>query len=194
MVVAASYGRLWTAGFGWRDVIGRGSDRAAGSLTPLDSLEYGPHRDAIRTARNDRSAVVALVQRWPKSERARVGTVTPVIDQLIARASETARQLYALERQVEPGPEEIARRISATQSEPPSPGRTQRLALLERRRATIAALLDRQGAIAAALAAELAGVAALRNAMERVSAGGVGELEHALAGATALAGREPGAS
>jgi len=188
MVVAASYGRLWTAGFGWGDVFGRGAGRAAGALTPLDSLEYGPHRDAIRTARTDRSAVVALVQRWPKSERARVGAVTPVIDQLIARASETARQLYALERQVDPGPEEIARRIAATQSEPPSPGRTQRLALLERRRATIAQLLGRHAAISAALAAELAGVAALRNAMDRVSAGGVGELERALTAAEALGG------
>ncbi|HEY6808771.1 MAG TPA: serine/threonine-protein kinase [Gemmatimonadales bacterium] len=191
MVVAAAYGRLWTAGFGWADVFGRRGARAGGALTPLDSLEYGPHRDAIRTARNDRSAVVALVQRWPKAERPRVAAVTPALDQLVARAGDTARQLYALERQVDPGPEEIARRITATQSEPPSPGRTQRLALLERRRVTIAGLLDRQAAIAAALAAELAAVAGLRTAMERVSAGGSGEVEAldaALAAAAALGG------
>ncbi|HXH63615.1 MAG TPA: protein kinase, partial [Gemmatimonadales bacterium] len=193
MIVAAAYGRLWTAGFAWGDVFGRGAGRAAGSLTPLDSLEYGPHRDAIRTARNDRSAVVALVQRWPKSERARVSAVTPVLDQLIARASDTARQLYALERQVDPGPEEIARRIAATASEPASPGRTQRLAVLERRRATIAQLLERHEATTTALAAELGGIAALRQAMERVSAGGpkeANELDAALGAAAALGGSE----
>ncbi|HMG17108.1 MAG TPA: hypothetical protein VK573_00180, partial [Gemmatimonadales bacterium] len=76
-------------------------------------------------------------------------------------------QLYALERQIEPGPEEIERRVAATEGEPPSPGRAQRLAVLERRRDTVRALAVRRDQSAEALTRTLTTLARLRAAVER---------------------------
>jgi hypothetical protein len=84
----------------------------------------------------------------------------------LAHAAASARQLLALERQIEPGPEEIARRVAAAEGEPPSPGRAQRLAVLERRRDAVRALLTRRDGMAALLTRTLTALARLRAAVE----------------------------
>jgi len=179
-VAAAHYGRLWTAGYGWRDVVLREGSPSA-TNTPLDSAEFGPHREAIRAARGDRAALRAVVERVPRAERAPLETAIAVSDALVAQAAEIARQLFALERQIEPGVDEIERRLAATRSETESPGRAQRLGVLERRRDTIRGLVARRGEVAGLLAGHLGTLGRLRAAVER--AGEVG----AAAGGDALA-------
>src|ERR1051326_1937219 len=76
-------------------------------------------------------------------------------------------RLYGLERQIDPGPEEIERRLAATESEPSSPGRAQRLAVLERRRDAVRALARRRDALAATLTTTLTALASLRAAIEQ---------------------------
>ena len=168
-VLAAHYGRLWTAGYGWRDVFARGP--GAGGRVPspisLDSAEFGPHYAAIQQARNDRAAMLAVAQRAPKAERRVVAAGLPTVDALLGRAADTARQLATLERQLDPGPEEIERRLGATRAEPPSPGREQRLAVLERRREAVRALEARRARIARHLADELGAIGRLRAGVER---------------------------
>jgi len=50
----------------------------------------------------------------------------------------TAVDLQGLDRQIDPGPEEIDRRLAATAAEPPSRARAQRLAFQRRRRRSMA--------------------------------------------------------
>ena len=178
-VVAAGYGRLWTAGYAWRDVF---TWRRAATLdrspVPLDSAEFGPHYVAIQQARTDRAGVLALIERAPKSERALVADVIPAVDRAVARAAELARQLHTVERQIEPGPEEIERRLAATRAEPPSPGREQRMVVLERRRQAVQGLVARRDRLAAQLEATLAVIGRMRLELEQAGPAGIsGALE-----------------
>jgi len=167
-VVAAQYGRLWTAGYSWRDVL---TPKARGGQVPspisLDSAEFGRHFAAIQQARSDRAVMVAVAQRVPKAERREVTDALPMVDALLARAADAARHLYALERQVDPGPAEIERRLGATRAEPPSPGREQRLAVLERRRDAVRALEIQRDQAARLLADHLGAIGRLRADLER---------------------------
>jgi hypothetical protein len=168
-VVATEYGRLWMAGFTWRHVFTRQSPAIArvASPLPLDSAELGPHRGSIHQARNDRAAMLAMIQGLPSVERKRLGDVLPTVDALIARAADDARRLYALERQLEPGAEEIARRLADTRGEGPSPGREQRIAMLERRLQAVADIAARRERLAAELSARLGAVTRMRFVLER---------------------------
>jgi hypothetical protein len=110
----------------------------------------------------------------------------PTVDALLARAADAARQLYTLERQVDPGLVEIEGRLGSTRAEPPSPGREQRLAVLERRRDAVRALESRRERAARLLAEQLGAIGRLRAEMERALGGeGTEALSAALRGAEA---------
>ncbi len=176
LVIAHEYGRLWTAGFTWRDVLAHAAVPArVASPVPFDSAELGPHRASIQQARNDRAGMLALIQGLPAAERKRLAAVLPTVDALVARAAADARQLFALERQLDPGPEEIRRRLADTRAEPPSPGREQRIAVLERRLAEIGSIVERSEPLGSGLAARLAGITTLRFALDSAIAGGVAD-------------------
>jgi hypothetical protein len=167
-VIALNYGRLWTSGYTWRDVFARlASSGATRSPLPLDSAEFGPHVEAIQQARAERAAMRVQLERVPRSARPRFEAAARAADCLLAQAGALARQLNALERQIEPGPEEIERRVAATEGESPSPGRAQRLAVLERRRDAVRGLIARREASAAALTRTLTTLTGLRAAVER---------------------------
>jgi hypothetical protein len=166
-IIAASYGRLWTAGYNWRDVFAAFS-RTKGdrSPVPLDSAEFGPHLGAIQQARADRAAMRVQLERVPRSGRSPFDAAVRAADALVAQAAAVARHLLALDRQIEPGPVEIERRLSATEGEPPSPGRAQRLAVLQRRRDAVRGLVARRDAVTDLLARTLTTLAGLRAAVE----------------------------
>jgi hypothetical protein len=184
-LVAAEYGRLWTAGFTWRDVLSRQTQAlaAVASPQPLDSAELGPHRGTIQQARNDRAAMLALVQGLPGVERKQLGDLVPAIDALVARATDDARRLYGLERQLEPGPEEIARRLADTRGEAPSPGREQRIAVLERRLQAMRDIATRRERVAAELSARLGAVSRVRFELDRAISTGIADGLQAVAAA-----------
>ena len=176
-VVAAEYGRLWMAGFTWRDVVPRQTPTVArgASPQPLDFAELGPHRESIQQARNDRAAMLAAIQKLPTVERKRLGEVLPTVDALVARAADDARRLVALERQLEPGAEEIARRLSDTRGEAPSPGREQRIAVLERRLQGMQDLAKRRDRLSQELTTRLAGATELRFVLDQALSIGLDE-------------------
>jgi hypothetical protein len=186
MMGAAAYGRLWTDGYGWRDLARR---RAAGAASPapLDSAEFGAHAAVVAGARNDRAALVALVGRYTRAERAGLGDIVAAADALLARALDAARQLHTVERQLDPGPEELERRLAATRGEPPSPGREQRVTVLEKRLEAVRGLAARREALAAVLTDVTRAVTRLRFAVERGATSGVEgvlpEVREALTGA-----------
>jgi len=167
-VVAVHYGRLWTAGYTWRDVFGPVSaSTIARSPLPLDSADFGPHEGAIQQARAERAAMRVQLERLPRSARPRFEAAGRVADALLAQAGALARQLYGLERQIDPGPEEIERRLVATEAEHPSPGRAQRMAVLERRRDAVRALAARRDESGEALSRTLTTLARLRAAVDQ---------------------------
>jgi tRNA A-37 threonylcarbamoyl transferase component Bud32 len=172
-VVAAGYGTLWTAGYGWHDVFSWPLHGKARTPLPVDSAEFGPHADAIRQARTDRAAMLALVERAPKADRRLVAEVIPTVDLVVAAATELARHLYAVERQMAPGLEEIDGRLAATRAEPPSPGRQQRVTMLERRREAIVGLAARRDQIVGQLERSLNAVGHTRLALEQAGPTGL---------------------
>jgi tRNA A-37 threonylcarbamoyl transferase component Bud32 len=181
-VIATHYGRLWTAGYVWRDVLGGlSANTFARSPLPLDSADFGPHEGAIQQARAERAALRVQLERVPRSGRPRFEAAVRVADALLAQATALARGLYALERQIDPGPEEIERRLAATEGEPPSPGRAQRVAVLERRRDAVRALVLRRDASGDALTRTLTTLGRLRAVVER----GPEEIEQAVRDANA---------
>jgi hypothetical protein len=156
---------------------------AVASPQPLDSAELGPHRGTIQQARNDRAAMLALVQGLPGVERKQLGDLVPAIDALVARATDDARRLYGLERQLEPGPEEIARRLADTRGEAPSPGREQRIAVLERRLQAMRDIATRRERVAAELSARLGAVSRVRFELDRAISTGIADGLQAVAAA-----------
>jgi tRNA A-37 threonylcarbamoyl transferase component Bud32 len=176
-LIATEYGRVWMAGFTWRDVFARQTSAlaAAASPQPLDSAELGPHRVTIQQARNDRAAMLALVQGLPGVERKQLGDLLPAIDALVAHAADDARRLYTLERQLEPGRDAIERRLADTRGEAPSPGREQRIAVLERRLQAMRDIAARRERVAAELSARLAAVSRVRFELDRAISTGLSD-------------------
>ncbi len=188
-LVAAAYGRLWTAGFSWRDIVARGGIIPARAVSPLplDSAELGAHRGPVHQARTDRAAMLGSIQGLPRAERLRLGQVVAAVDALIARVVEDARALVALERQLEPGSEEITRRLADTRGEPPSPGRAQRVAVLERRLQAIGSLSEQRRALTERLTTCLTAVTNLRFALDAVLATGFADGGRGISAATEAA-------
>jgi hypothetical protein len=184
-VVAARYGTLWTAGYSWRDALRWRTGGAGGTPVPLDSAEFGPHAAIIQQARNDRAAMLVAIERSPKSERRLVAAVIPAVDVAVARLTEMARQRYGLERQIEPGPAELERRLAATRAEAPSRGRDQRLLVLQRRCEAVRGLEERRDRLVAQFDAAVARIGQLRLAVEDVDVRGMAAALERITTATA---------
>ena len=181
--VAKDYARLWTAGYSWRDVIyrppapdaieaqGRGRDAALGRPQDL-----GRHAAGIEQARRDRAAILSLLERLSKSERKMLPDVAPTVEQLLARATDLARTLGALDRDLglETG-EKIRSRIASLEAEPPSSDRDRRLALLERQNQTVEELSRRRDYLASQLESCLLAMQNVRFDLLRLKSAGVAE-------------------
>lgn len=179
VVLAVRYVSLWQAGFEWRDVI-RGRRTATPASDSLDSAELGAHVGGIQAARQDRVAIRMALARLPRVQRDRLAAVIPAVDDLVALATELARQLRSLERQLEPGIEALEARIEATLMEPVSPGRTQRLVVLEGRREALLATEVRRQDVSERLSTVLGGLSRVRLEVERGRLEGLAEIEGAV--------------
>ena len=182
--LARDYSRLWTAGYSWRDVIhrppapdalearmSRGALPAAG--TPE---EFGAHAAGIEQARRDRAAILGMMERLPKSERKMLPDIGPTADQLLERATDLARTLSALERDIDTVAEEkLDVRIAALEQEPSSSDRERRLGLLQRQRQTVHALIERRGTLESQLEACLLAMQNMRFDLLRLRSAGVAE-------------------
>ena len=181
--LARDYARLWSAGYSWRDVIHRPPAPDAleaklhrGSLAAPAPEELGPHAASIEQARSDRAAILAMLQRLPKSERKMLPDIGPTVDQLLERASDLARTLYALERDIDtPALERLEARVAALEQEPPSADRDRRMGLLVRQRQTMHDLLARRGALSSQLESCLLAMQNVRFDLLRLRSAGVAE-------------------
>jgi tRNA A-37 threonylcarbamoyl transferase component Bud32 len=151
------YMKLWSAGYSWRDVLRRPAApesaeaqlAAAGSrpldLPPATGEEFGRQAAEVQQARNDRKAILKIMERVPKSERKLLPDVIATVDGLLKRAENLARTSHAMSGDVDP--RALARledKIEVIKREPESPERERQLNLLQRQRQALTDLVTRR--------------------------------------------------
>jgi serine/threonine protein kinase len=117
-------------------------------LAPKEVLE-SPHGAAIRRAAEERAAIVEIVGKLPKPDRALIPDVEPTVKALVDRVAHLAKALHSLELNIDlRALDEVDARIVAAERDPQSPEGERRLAMLRRQRATIDDLVRRRNALA----------------------------------------------
>src|SRR3989441_11640924 len=151
------YMKLWSAGYSWRDVLRRPAapesaeaQLAAAGSRPLDlpaatGEEFGLLATAVQQARNDRKAILKIMERVPKSERKLLPDVIATVDGLLKRAEDLARAAHAMSGDVDQKAlSRLDDKLALTKREPESPERERQLNLLQRQRQTLANLITRR--------------------------------------------------
>ncbi|MEK7668823.1 MAG: protein kinase [Gemmatimonadota bacterium] len=182
--VAKDYARLWTAGYSWRDVIYRppapdaieAKIRGGRQALVSGTGDLGRYAAGIEQARKDRTAILAMLERMPKTERKMLPDVQPTVDQLLARATDLAATLSALDHDVNADSvEKLESRLAALQAEPPAADRDRRMHLLERQRQTVAELTRRRELLASQLESCLLAMQNVRFDLLRLRSAGVAD-------------------
>jgi serine/threonine-protein kinase len=153
------YARLWQAGYSWRDVlnrppapdaIGAGAARAQGKLprqlpNPAPS-EFGDHYLVIKQMRDDRNGILRLLEGLPADTRKDLSEVSETVDGLYSRATDLARSLTLMQRDVadDGSVGRIEARLAELEASEPGDERTRQIELLERQRKSITDLLTRR--------------------------------------------------
>lgn len=199
--IARQYARLWTAGYSWRDVIhrppapdaleARTGTAARGLLGPATATEFGARAAAVEEARNDRAAVLAMLEKMSKAERTMLPDVGPTVDGLLERATGLGRTLAALERDIdEHALDKLDARISALGQEPTGSDRERRITLLHQQRQKVTQLAERRGKLSAQFEACVLAMQNVRFDLLRLRSAGVadalGDLTQATQQARAL--------
>jgi serine/threonine-protein kinase len=147
------YMKLWQNGYSWRDVLNRPAapDAQEALLGPRRALpppktdEFGRHVDTVRLARNDREAILKIMERVPSSERKLLPDVVVTVDALLKRAEELARMLHGMSADVDDGAvARIEMRIEAVKRHEEGTERERQLSLLERQHQALSDLLTRR--------------------------------------------------
>jgi hypothetical protein len=161
--MASSYGKLWTAGYSWRDVINRPpaadaieapknqqqkkgkKQLPAGAATDATTGDFGKLAGQIRQIQSDRQAVMQMVAKLPPAEKEMLPEIVPTVDSLMNRAIELGRTLNQMEGEVdEDALDSLDRRFEELEGQGPGPERERRLDLMRRQRQTLADLVERR--------------------------------------------------
>jgi serine/threonine-protein kinase len=195
------YLKLWNAGYSWRDVLQRPAAPDAaearlgpggkGPLGPPAADEFGRHAAAIDQTRQDRRAILQIVENLPKAERKLLPDVEHTVNGLLERAENLARMLSAmslgLERDALP---RIDEKIAAVKREAESAERDRQLGLLERQRQALHDLLARRRTVEEQLESCLLAMQNVRFDLLRLRSAGInavlGDLTQATQQARAL--------
>jgi serine/threonine-protein kinase len=185
--IARDYARLWTSGYSWRDVINRppaadAFEVKSGKTTvrllnaPLTTQEFGVHAAGLEQARSDRAAMLAMLERMSKSERAMLPDIIPTVDQLLERATDLARSLASLEQDIDANQVgKIDTRLAALAAEPASADSERRTALLEQQKQKIEQLVSRRSRLGEQLESCLIHMQNMRFDLLRLRSSGVGD-------------------
>ncbi len=147
------YMKLWQNGYSWRDVLNRPAApdaqealRGPRRVLPAPQAgEFGRHVDTVRLARNDREAILKIMERVPSSERKLLPDVVVTVDALLKRAEDLARMLHSMSAGVDDGAlARIELRIEAVKHHEEGTERERQLSLLDRQRQALSDLLTRR--------------------------------------------------
>src|SRR6202165_4970473 len=145
--------KLWQGAYSWREVLHRPAAPdarlavagGAANRLPASADEFGRHADTVRMARNDREAILKIMERVPTSERKLLPDVVATVDALLKRAEELARMLHGMSGDVDDGAlARIQTRIEAVKHNEEGTERERQLSLLERQRQALSDLLTRR--------------------------------------------------
>ena len=197
------YGKLWQAGYSWRDVLRRPpapdavettlikGGKLPRQLPPPQASEFGAQLASILQAHGDRAAVYKLLEKLTPAEREMLPEIGQTVDALYERATDLARALQAMETNLDTdGVGQIEARIEAIGREPDDAERARRLSLLEKQRRTLNDLQSRRSQVAAHLESCVLAVQNVRFDLLRLRSAGVaavlGDLTNATQQAKAL--------
>ena len=149
------YMKLWQSGYSWRDVIYRPAapdahdallgTAARRNMPPPKADEFGRHVGTVQLARNDREAILKIMERVPTSERKLLPDVVQTVDALLKRAEDLARMLHGMSGDVDDSAlARIEMRIEAVKHHEEGTERERQLSLLERQRQALSDLLTRR--------------------------------------------------
>jgi serine/threonine-protein kinase len=124
------------------------TEQLAAQLAPPDVLA-GPHGEVVRRAAADRALIRDISAALRPIEREMIPDVGPTVDALAERVGALATTLHRLDADVSGASlGALDQRIAALQTEPATPDRERRLALLQRQRSSLHDLLDRRRSLA----------------------------------------------
>ncbi len=192
--MASSYGKLWTSGYSWRDVINRppaadaieapkskkqrdGKKRLPQGPAAQDAStgDYGKFAGQMRQIQSDRQAIMQMVERLPESEMKMLPDIVPTVDSLMNRAVELGRTLNQMEGDVDQAAlDELDRRIEDLDAQGPGPERERRLDLMRRQRETLSDLWQRRAKVDAQFESCALAIQNMRFDLLRLRSAGVG--------------------
>src|SRR5207245_9654909 len=107
--------------------------------------EFGRLATAVQQARNDRKAILKIMELVPKSERKLLPDVIVTVDGLLKRAEDLARAAHAMSGDVDQRAlSRLDEKLALTKREPEGSERDRQLNLLQRQRQTLADLITRR--------------------------------------------------
>jgi serine/threonine-protein kinase len=200
-----NYGKLWQAGYSWRDVLSRPPAPDAVETTLIKGAklprqlptpkadEFGAQLGTILQAHGDRQAIYRLLEKLTPAEKEMLPEIAQTADGLYERATDLARTLHAMDTNMDLGNgglTQIEDRIAAIQREPDDAERARRLALLEKQRQTIGDLRNRRAQVASHLESCVLAMQNVRFDLLRLRSAGInavmGDLTNATQQAKAL--------
>jgi serine/threonine-protein kinase len=117
-------------------------------LAPREILE-STQGAAIRRANDERAAILELVAKLPKADRALLPDVVPTVNALVERVAHVAQSMHRLDESIDPRAiHDLDARIAELDGESESVEGERRLALLRRQRAILDEIAARRAALA----------------------------------------------
>jgi serine/threonine-protein kinase len=117
-------------------------------LAPREVLD-SPYGVAIRRALEDRAAIVDIVSKLSKVDRALLPDIDPAVKGLVDRVAQLAQMVYRLEQSIDVQLlTDLNARIAEMKGDSSSPEGQRRLSLLQRQKATLEELVQRRDTLA----------------------------------------------
>jgi len=170
--------------------------RLAGSAKPADlppatTDEFGKQVSVIHQARQDRKAILGIMQRLPASEQQLLPDVVATVDGLLNRAEDLARMLHAMTGGLDDrAMDRIDEKIAATKRQGEGAERARQLNLLERQRQALTDLTTRRARVEEQIESCMLAMQNVRYDLLRLKSAGVAavldDLTHATQAARAL--------
>ncbi len=198
-----NYGKLWQAGYSWRDVLSRPPAPDAVETTLMKGAklprqlpaptagEFGMQLGVVLQAHGDRQAIYKLLERLTPTEKEMLPEIAQTVDGLYQRTTDLAKTLHAMDSNFDAaGLTQVEERIAAIQREPDDAERARRLGLLEKQRQTINDLKSRRAQVASHLESCVLALQNVRFDLLRLRSAGIdavmGDLTNATQQAQAL--------
>jgi hypothetical protein len=132
------------------------------------------HGAAIRRAVEEKAAILAIVAKLSKADRALMPELAPTVNSLVERIVDLARTLHRLDQSIDPRQAgELDARIAELEPESATPEGERRLGLLRRQRASVEDLIQRRAALARQLDSAGLALGNLRYDLIKIGSSGI---------------------